>query len=278
MIAWLGTGLLGANYTRAAHRRGETVRVWNRTAAKAQALADEGVASAFSSPAEAVAGVERVHLTLSDDAAVDAVLEQAAPGLQPGTAIIDHTTTSPGGAATRTERWNAAGFTFLHAPVFMGPPNALEGTGMILASGDEDRFRRLEPALASMTGKVLYLGPEASRAAVFKLMGNLVILGIGAGLADALRLADANGVGRADAAALFDTFNPGMQIPARLKRIVGEEHDHPSWELAMARKDAGLMVDAAGGADLMSLPGIIQMMDKLIADGGGQKDWLLIAK
>ena len=41
------------------------------------------------------------------------------------TVIIDHTTTSASGTARRVERWNAEGFTFVHAPVFMGPQNAL---------------------------------------------------------------------------------------------------------------------------------------------------------
>ena len=42
MVAFLGTGLLGANFSRALLKRGETVHVWNRTPDKAKALENEG--------------------------------------------------------------------------------------------------------------------------------------------------------------------------------------------------------------------------------------------
>ena len=76
-IAWIGAGLLGAGFVEAALARGLGVTVWNRTVAKAKALEAHG-ARVASSLEEAVAGVERVHLCLSDDAAVDAVLDRMA--------------------------------------------------------------------------------------------------------------------------------------------------------------------------------------------------------
>lgn len=94
MIAFLGTGLLGAGFVQALLRRGETVHVWNRSFAKADALTGAG-ARAFAEPAEAVRGAERVHLTLSDDAAVDEVLERARPGFGAEVLLVDHTTTAP---------------------------------------------------------------------------------------------------------------------------------------------------------------------------------------
>src|SRR5690348_7816408 len=100
MIAFFGMGLLGSNFTRAWLARGEQVQVWNRTEAKARALEADG-AKAFADPAEAARGAARVHLSLSDDAAVDAALEAARPGLGPDVVIVDHTTTSATGTAAR---------------------------------------------------------------------------------------------------------------------------------------------------------------------------------
>ena len=133
MIAFLGTGLLGANFTRALLKKGEKVNVWNRTADKAKALEVYG-AKAFEQVTEAVKGASRIHLTVSDDQAVDDVLEKAANGFDPGVIIIDHTTTSSPGAARRSAFWKNKGYTYIHAPVFMGPPNALDGTGVMLVS------------------------------------------------------------------------------------------------------------------------------------------------
>src|ERR1700756_995257 len=115
MIAILGTGLLGSNFARALLRKGERVHVWNRTPERARALAADG-ASAFADAADAVRDADRVHIVVSDDAAVDSVL--AAARCAAGTLVVDHTTTSTAGARARTARTD---ITYVHAPLFMGP-------------------------------------------------------------------------------------------------------------------------------------------------------------
>ncbi len=279
MIAFFGMGLLGSNFVRALRRRGTDVNVWNRNPARAKALEADG-ARAFDAPDAAARGAERVHVTLSDDAAVDDVLERARPGLSPGVVIVDHTTTSPAGTAARARRWAERGVAFQHAPVFMGPPNALEGTGIMLASGDRARFDALSPELSKMTGKLVYLGVAPERAAGFKLLGNLFLMSMTAGIADLLSLGQALGIAPADAAGLFDVFNPGASMEPRIKRILAGEHGQPSWELAMARKDARLMIEAAteGERKLAILPAIAAEMDRWIAKGHAHDDWTVIAK
>jgi 3-hydroxyisobutyrate dehydrogenase len=278
VIAFFGMGLLGSNFVRALRRRGEDVRVWNRTPEKARALAAEG-AVVCADPAEAAAGAARLHLTLSDDAAVDEVLERARPGFAEGMVIVDHSTTSPTGTRARAARWAARGVAFQHAPVFMGPQNALEGTGLMLASGDAARVESLRPALAKMTGKLVYFGPEPERAASFKLFGNLFLMFMTAGVAEVLTLSKALDVKPEEAAALFDAFNPAATLSARVKRMLDADFAHPSWELAMARKDARLMLEEGerGGAPLPMLPAIAAEMDRFLARGHGHDDWTVIA-
>jgi 3-hydroxyisobutyrate dehydrogenase len=279
VIAFLGTGLLGSNFVRAMRRRGLDVNVWNRTAPRARALESAG-ARAFDDPAAAVRGATVVHVALSDDAAVDEVLERARPGLGRDAVIVDHTTTSPSGARERVARWAERGIAFQHAPVFMGPQNALEATGIMLASGDRARFDALSPELAKMTGKLVYLGPEPDRAAAFKLLGNLFLMSMTAGIADMLTLAKALGIKAEEAATLFDVFNPGASMGPRVKRILEGDHAQPSWELSMARKDARLMLEAAekGGMNLAIVPAIARVMDHWIERGHGHDDWTVIAK
>jgi 3-hydroxyisobutyrate dehydrogenase len=277
MIAFFGMGLLGSNFVKALRRRGEAVHVWNRTAEKAKALEADG-AVAFDDPAEAVRGASRLHLTLSDDAAVDAILERALPGLSPGVIIVDHTTTSATGTAERAKRWADRGIAFQHAPVFMGPQNALESTGIMLASSERARFDALEPALSKMTGQLIYLGPQPERAAGMKLLGNLFLMALTTGLADTLALAKALGIPHSDVEALFTWFNPGTSVGARLKRMTAGNHSRPSWELAMARKDAGLMIGEAERAEvpLAVIPAIAAEMDRWIAKGHGNEDWTVL--
>src|ERR1700761_9351129 len=113
MVAFLGMGLLGANFVRAMIDKGESVQVWNRTASKATELEQYG-AKAFASVADAVKGADVIHLTLKDDAVVNEVLAAASAGFKPGVTLIDHTTTSVSGAIARTKEWKDRGFTYLH--------------------------------------------------------------------------------------------------------------------------------------------------------------------
>jgi 3-hydroxyisobutyrate dehydrogenase len=279
MITFFGMGLLGSNFVRALRKRGETVHVWNRSHARAKTLEEVG-ARAFEDPAEAVKGASRLHLTLSDDAAVDDVLERARPGFGPGLIVVDHTTTSPSGTATRAARWAERGIAFQHAPVFMGPQNALESTGIMMASGDRARFDLLAPELSKMTGKLVYQGPRPERAAGMKLLGNMLLMFMTAGMADVLALAKAQGIPATDAAALFDAFNPGAMLPARFKRMLEADFAHPSWELAMARKDARIMIEEAarGHVPLGVMPAIAAEMDRWIDKGHAHDDWTVLAR
>ncbi len=277
MITFLGTGLLGSSFARALINRGETVHVWNRSPDKAQALAEYG-AVPFDDPADAVRGASHVHITLSEDAAVDDVLERARAGFADNARIVDHTTTSPPLTGERVKRWDTRHVAFMHAPVFMGPPNALAATGVMMASGDRARFDALEPHLSAMTGKLVYVGSDPARAAAMKLLGNHFLVVMGAGLIDTLALAKAMGVPQDEVANLFDFFNPGTMIPARLARIRAADYDNPSWNLAMARKDVRLMTLAAeaGGVTLEALPGIAAAMDAWVAKGRAADDWTVI--
>lgn len=279
MIAFLGTGLLGANFVKALLRQGEQVQVWNRTASKAKALEATG-ARAYDDVAEAVKGAARIHLTLSDDHAVDEILGKACAGFAPGALIIDHTTTTAAGAARRTEYWKSQGCTYLHAPVFMGPQNAHDSTGYMLVSGDQALIGQVEPALSKMTGRLLNFGTEVNRAAAIKLMGNAFLMFLTAGLSDTLALGKAMGVPASDLVTLFSEWNPGAMAPARLRRMLDADHDNPSWELSMARKDARLMMEEAdsAGKHLAVLPAIAAEMDKWIARGEAHKDWTVISK
>lgn len=279
MKAFLGTGLLGANFVKAMLRKGVQVQVWNRTLSKAKALEAEG-AKAFENIVDAVRGVDVIHLTLKDDDTVNKVLAAASAGFSAGATIIDHTTTSRQGAVERTEFWKAKGFTYLHAPVFMGPPNALESSGSMLVSGDQQVIARLGPALSKMTGKLLNFGPEEGKAAGIKLVGNSFLISMTAGLADALALAKAQDIDHADIATLFAEWNPGAGAPARLDKLRGGDFSKPSWELDMARKDAGLMMSAADekGIRLTVIPAVASQMDSWIAKGHGSDDWSVIAK
>lgn len=275
-IAFLGTGLLGSAFVEAALARGERVAVWNRTTERTRALAEAGARVAHS-PAEAVAGVARAHLVLSDDDVVDAVIAAMRPGLAPDTVIVDHTTTLPARTAARALRLEAEGIRYLHCPVFIGPAAARRAQGTILASGRREFFDLVEPALRQQAARVEFLSERPDHAAILKLCGNALILGTTALVSDALSVARGAGLSPEEALKVTGIVSTENVISGRGRKLAAGDFT-PSFELVMARKDLRLMIESAGDLPLMTLPGIAARMDGLIAEGLGALDYGVIGR
>jgi len=275
-IAYLGTGLLGSGFAYASLKRGDHVTVWNRTVEKAKALEPLGVRVA-PTPADAVRGASRVHLVLKDDAVVEAVVAALRPGLSHDTIIVDHSTTQPALTAERARRLNGEGVRYLHCPVFIGPAAARESQGTILASGPQALFDAVKSDLARMASRVEYFGERPDLAAVNKLIGNAFIIGINALVADVFTVAAGSHVGPIEALRILEFFNPSAVIAGRGRNMAAGDFT-PSFALAMARKDVGLMIETAGGQPLAALPSIAQRMDDLIAQGYAEEDLAVIGK
>lgn len=275
-IAFLGTGLLGAAFVEAACGRGESVTVWNRTRAKADALAAVG-ARVADTPADAVRGAERVHLVLKDDEVVDAVIAALRPGLGADAIIVDHTTTRPDLTAARAERLAAEGVRYLHCPVFIGPAAARLGQGIILAAGPQALFEAVRPALERQAERVHWYGERPDLAAAYKLMGNCFIIGIAALVADVFAIAKGSGVSAPDAIGLLEVFNPANIVKGRGTKMAHGDFT-ASFELPMARKDVRLMMETAGDLPLAVLPALAARMDAAIAAGWSADDFSVIAR
>jgi 3-hydroxyisobutyrate dehydrogenase-like beta-hydroxyacid dehydrogenase len=273
-VAVVGTGLIGAGFVDNLVKKGHDVVVWNRSREKAAALAGAHVCVA-DTIAEAVRGATRVHLALTDDAVVDTVLHDIVAHVGPDVAVIDHTTTLPKSTAERTARLVAQGVSFVHAPIFMSPTNAKNGTGLMLVCGDPRLVLSVTPALQQMTGEVWNVGDNPALAAFYKLCGNAMILTMGGALADILRMAEASGLPREEALGVFAKFQPQGIIQFRGPKMARREFS-TSFAIEVARKDIRLMQETAAqdgtGASLAVLDGLAARMDELIAQGHGRAD------
>jgi 3-hydroxyisobutyrate dehydrogenase len=274
-IAFLGTGLLGGAFAEAAAKRGDTVTAWNRSPDKVLALAQFGVKSA-TTPVDVVRGASRVHLVLKDDAVVDEVISAARSGLSPETILIDHSTTLPRLTAERAQRLQVQGVKYLHCPVFMGPPAARNAQGSMMVAGPRALFESVKAELAKMTGRLEYMGERTDLAAVNKLFGNAMIIGITAMTADILTMGQASSVGAEDAIKLLGLLDLNAMVAGRGANMA-RGNFAASFELAMARKDVGLMLETAGDRPMAALPAVAARMDQLIARGHGAKDASVMA-
>jgi 3-hydroxyisobutyrate dehydrogenase len=273
-LAFLGAGMISAGMIEAALKRGDQVNVYNRTQAKAEALTALG-AKAVRTPAEAIKKADRVHIVMSDDAAVDGVLAQCNDGFGEAV-VIDHSTVSAKGTQERAIRLAAENVAFLHAPVFMSPQSAREATGIMLVSGPKGTFERVETELNNMTGTVKYLGERPHTAAAYKLFGNAMLITIVAGLADVFAMSSSLGLEPQEALAVYDMFNPGVVIFNRGKKMAQGDYQ-AAFELSMARKDVRLMIEMAQDKRLAVLPSIAARMDELLAKGFASDDMGVLA-
>jgi 3-hydroxyisobutyrate dehydrogenase len=275
MIAWLGTGLLGAGFVDGLLARGERVTVWNRTLEKTRPLEANGAIVA-KTPADAVDGASRVHLCVSDDAAVDSLIAALRPKLGEDAVLIDHSTVSPDGARARQQRLAKDRVPFLACPVFMGPGAARAAQGLMMCAGEPSLVAKWSPELRKMTGELNVMGDDAARPATIKLMGNALLLSVAGSVADMFAIAKTNGVAPDEAMALLSRFPVGNIIAGRGARMAVGDYA-AAFELSMARKDIALMIRAAGDAPLATLPGLLSRMDTLIAEGHGREDMGVLA-
>ena len=273
-VAVLGMGLLGRGFAENLRSKGYPVRVWNRSADKCAPLVEAGAVAA-ESPADAVRGADRVHLVLTADAAVDSVIDVLRPALADGAYIVDHSTNLPTRVAARFARLRADAVRYIHAPVFMGPTNSREATGLMLLSGPAEDEAALRPLLEPMTGKVLYLGGEPDKAAKIKITGNGLLIMLTAAMGDLFRMGKASGVSTEEILALFDQFSPTASGMGR--RALDAADSPVGFAMSMARKDVGLMLETAGPEKLTVLPAIAAAMDAAIAEGDGERDFTTLA-
>jgi 3-hydroxyisobutyrate dehydrogenase-like beta-hydroxyacid dehydrogenase len=217
-----------------------------------------------------------VHLVLKDDAAVEEVIAAARSGLSAAAILVDHTTTLPRLTAERAERLRAEGVKYLHCPVFMAPPAARNAQGMMLATGPTALFASVEADLARMTGRLQYLGERTDLAAIDKLLGNAMIIGVCAVMADVLTLAKACGVDAEDAVDLLGTLDVNAMVARRGTSMATADFT-PNFELVMARKDVRLMLETSGDLPVAALAAIASRMDQLLAAGHGAEDFSVLA-
>lgn len=271
-VAVLGTGLLGSGFALNLIDRGEDVVVYNRTRSKLEPLVAAG-ARAADTAAEAARGADRVHLVLTADTAVEAVIDGARPGLSADTWLVDHSTNAPAAVAERYPRLRGEGVRYVPAPVFMSPSNAREASGLMLLSATDADAAALVPLLQTMTGRVWHVGAQPDLAATFKLCGNGALIGFAGVLGDLLAVGQARGLSGEQVLTLLEQFPLGTYLPYIGKRIMASDDMDASFELSMARKDVRLMIETAGEPNLTALPGVAQAMDAAIDQGRGQADY-----
>jgi 3-hydroxyisobutyrate dehydrogenase len=274
-VAVLGAGgTMGLEMARCLARAGMDVRAWNRSPDKATPLAGDG-ARLTGSPAEAARGAGVVLTILSDTGAVLAAMdgEHGALAAMDGGAVWLQMSTIGEEGTEHCERLAAErGIAFVDAPVLGTKQPAAEGKLVILASGPEELADRLKPVFDAIGQRTMWLG-DAGVGTRLKLVVNSWILAVVEAGAETIALAEGLGL---DPSLFFEAIEGGtLDLPyLRIKgKAIAERDFEPSFRLALAAKDAGL-VQLAAERQGMDLPLIraVQARLSLGAQDHGDKD------
>lgn len=245
---------MGAPMARRLLAAGHRVLVFNRTMARAQALASSGAIVA-ASIAELSASADVVITCLDTVAASEQVYAHADGILahaRMGALLIEHGTIAPELARSIAERSAQRGVDYMDAPVSGGPEGADNGTLAIMAGGSAAGVARGRPVMRHYGRTIVHMGP-AGAGTHAKLVNQLLTLVHGAAAAEALALAQRVGL---DLDALAQVLNAGFGQSRMLDRTlerVGRGDYEAGAALVLFEKDLGL-VDALGRSQALRLP------------------------
>jgi 3-hydroxyisobutyrate dehydrogenase len=272
-VAVLGTGIMGAAMARNLLASGMEVRAWNRSREKAEPLKKDG-AEVADNPGEAARGANFILTMLADTNAVEeAVGGDVLPQLAEDGVWLQMSTVGEVGNERLAGLAADHGVAYVDAPVLGTKQPAEQGQLVVLASGPVEVRERSEQVFGTVGSKTVWLG-EAGEGSRLKLVVNNWIVGILGVLAETVAFANTIGV---DPAKFLETIEGGpLGLPyAQMKGNMMVEEDFPtSFSANLARKDAGLVLDAAEAHDLRMriAESIAARFDEAIQAGHGEAD------
>ena len=272
-IGFLGLGEMGTPMASRLLHAGHDLIVWNRTAERAAALAQQGAAVA-SSPAKAAAGANVVITMLATPEALEQVLfgtDGLAPALSPGQVLIDMSTVGPDEIRSVAARM-PKGVSLVDAPVRGSLPQATSGRLHIFVGATDENYERVRPILESL-GSVRHVGGQGSGAAM-KLVANLTLGAAIVALGEALSLGESLALERN---VLLDALadSPIGPIVAAKRANIEADHFAPSFKLQLAAKDMKLVMEAAAarGRDLKQARANRAWLDEAAEHGAADLDF-----
>ncbi|HEV2092342.1 MAG TPA: NAD(P)-dependent oxidoreductase [Rubrobacter sp.] len=272
-VALLGTGIMGAAMARNLMGAGLEVRAWNRSKEKAEPLEGDG-ATVFEDPAEAASGADFLLTMLPDADVIEKVVGGGVLSALADRAVWLQMSTVGEGGNERLARLAAEnGVAYVDAPVLGTKAPAEQGQLIVLASGPEEVRGRCEPVFGAVGSRTVWLG-DAGEGSRLKLVVNNWIVGLLGVLAETISFARATGV---DPQKFLETIEGGpLGLPyAQMKGAMMIEEDFPtSFSAKLARKDAGLVLDAAEarGLDMTLVRAVAARFDEAIGAGHGEED------
>jgi 3-hydroxyisobutyrate dehydrogenase-like beta-hydroxyacid dehydrogenase len=282
-IGFIGLGRMGTPMAANLVAAGHAVRVWNRTASKAEAFAAEHGAEAVGTAAELAAASEVVITMVADGPVLEAVYtgeDGVLAGLGEGAVAIDMSTVGPGAIESLRPHVEARGATLVDAPVSGSTAAAEAKTLMIMAAGTSDAVERVRPVLEAIGTPVLRVG-ESGAGATMKLAINSMIYAINEAVSEAMVLAENSGIERAVALDAFTKSAASSPMLNYRRPIYENPGSIPvTFTVDLASKDLRLALElaAANGTPMPGAEVNLRVMEETSAAGMGDDDMGMTAE
>jgi 3-hydroxyisobutyrate dehydrogenase-like beta-hydroxyacid dehydrogenase len=276
-VGFIGLGRMGQGMARRLLAAGHRVIAWNRTRAKAEALAKEG-AQVAGTVAEACRGDAVITMLTGDDAVEAVVFANGGmlAALGPDTVHISMSTISVALSERLAAAHAARRQTYVAAPVFGRPHAAADGKLFIVAAGPDAAIERCRPLFDAMGQKLFTLGERQPHANLVKLSGNFLISSMVESLGEAVALVRKAGI---DPHRYVEVLT-GSLFSAPVYRTYGaiiadERYEPAGFPMALGLKDIRLAL-AAADAEAVPMPVASLVHDHFlagVAQGKGDMDW-----
>ena len=260
-VALLGTGLLGEAIGLRLLAQGVKLHVWNRSAEKCEALLAAGA-----EPIDRLAGAARscdTVITVLRDGPVSADVV-AALGDLGGACCLPMGTMGISESRELATQVKAQNGCYLEAPVLGSKPEALKGSLLVMAGGDNAVFEAQLPLLQLLSEDPKLMG-EVGRGAACKLALNQLIASLTHGYSLALRLVEASGL---EVERFMEVLRPSAlyapTVDKKLERMLGHHYADPNFSTALLRKDLQLFLREAPqlGVDASGLNGLLTLLTR----------------
>ena len=219
-VGVIGMAVMGSNLARNLARRGFRVALYNRTAARTDEVialhGSEGDFAPFHELADFVASLERprrVILMVKAGGPTDATIDALVPLLEKGDIVVDGGNSFFQDTRRREQRLRDLGLHFVGAGISGGEVGALEGPS-IMPGGSPESYEALGPILERIAADVngepccTYIGTDGAGHFV-KMVHNGIEYADMQFIGEAYELLKALGLGHAEMADIFATWNTG---------------------------------------------------------------------
>lgn len=196
-IGFIGLGNMGQPMASNLLKAGYALKVYNRNASKAEGLTQQG-AQLAQQPGEAITTGGIVVTMVANDAALEAIVKSDSflERLGQSGIHLSMSTVSPATSRKLAELHEKHGSSYVAAPVFGRPDAAAAQKLWICMSGPQVAKERVKPVLDALGQGVFDFGDTPDAANIVKLCGNFLIVSAMEAMAEALTLAEKNGLNR----------------------------------------------------------------------------------